>query len=94
MQSAVSQSSVAQSWNERGFSCELWVDSPGQVWANFVHPVDELVMVVQGQVEFEFEGKVQLPSSGEELLIPAGASHTVRNVGGTESRWLYGYKRR
>ena len=27
------------------------------------------------------------------LFIPAGAKHTVRNVGRTESRWLYGYRR-
>jgi hypothetical protein len=33
------------------------------------------------------------PRAGEELLIPGGASHTVRNVGDTESRWLFGYER-
>lgn len=81
-------------WQERGFSCELWVDPPGQVWADFVHAVDELVTVVEGRVEFEFGGRVYCPAQGEELLIPAGTSHTVRNIGRTESRWLYGYKRK
>ena len=32
------------------------------------------------------------PALGEEVFIPAGALHTVRNVGGTTSRWWYGYR--
>jgi hypothetical protein len=27
------------------------------------------------------------------LLIPAGARHSARNVGGSTARWLYGYRR-
>jgi quercetin dioxygenase-like cupin family protein len=49
-------------------------------------------MVVEGEVEFEIDGKTHRPPPGTELLIPAGARHTVRNVGPTESRWLYGYR--
>jgi quercetin dioxygenase-like cupin family protein len=93
MRSPVDQDAVARRWRERGFSCGLWIDPPGQVWADYVHDVDELVMVVQGKVEFEIEGTVQRPRPGEELLIPGRTSHTVRNVGDTESRWLFGYKR-
>ena len=87
------QSAVEQRWCERGFSCDLWVDRPGQVWADFVHETDELVLVVRGQVEFEFGGEVHHPECGHELLIPARTRHTVRNLGGTQAEWLYGYKR-
>lgn len=93
MKGPVDQKSVASAWRSRRFSCDLWVDAPGQVWADYVHEVDELVMVVVGEVEFEFDGVTYRPEVGEELLIPARALHTVRNVGGTESRWLYGYAR-
>ncbi|MBK8011727.1 MAG: cupin domain-containing protein [Deltaproteobacteria bacterium] len=95
MQVAVSvdQQGVARIWRERGFSCDLWTDPPGQVWADFVHATDELVMVVEGDVEFEIESEVHRPRIGDELLIPAGANHTVRNLGRATSRWLYGYKR-
>lgn len=89
----VDRRAVAAEWNARGFSCGLWVDPPGQVWADYVHDVDELVMVVDGEVEFEIEGQVHRPAPGEELFIPAHARHTVRNVGDRESRWLYGYRR-
>ncbi len=93
MEAEVDQGAVARGWRERGFSCGLWVDPPGQVWEDYVHPVDELVVLVDGEVEFEVEGRVHRPRVGEELRIPARARHTVRNVGHGESRWLYGYAR-
>ncbi len=92
--SPVDRSAVAERWRGRGFSCGLWTDRPGQVWADYIHEVDELVMVVDGEVEFEIDDAVHRPVPGEELLIPARARHTVRNVGQGESRWLYGYARR
>lgn len=81
-------------WRERGFSCELWTDPPEQVWTDFVHEVDELLMVVEGELEVEIEGQRTRPARGQEVLIPARALHTVRNLGGTTARWLYGYKSR
>jgi mannose-6-phosphate isomerase-like protein (cupin superfamily) len=84
---------VRRDWAARGFSCEVWVDPPGQVWAGFVHAVDELVMPIEGEIEFEFDGAVYRPGAGQELLIPARRSHTVRNVGSGTARWLYGYRR-
>lgn len=83
---------IERDWADRGFSCDLWVDPPGQVWEGYVHDVDEVVMVLEGEVEFEFSGKTFRPHVGEELVIPAQAIHGVRNVGSTTSRWLYGYK--
>lgn len=90
---AVDQEAVAARWRARGFSCGLWVDPPGQVWSDFVHDTDELVMVVDGEIELEIEGIVQRPGPGEEVLIPARARHTVRTLGSRGSRWLYGYRR-
>lgn len=84
---------VRQEWAEGGFSCDIWVDSPGQEWKDFVHPVDELVMLIEGEIELTFQGRTLRPAAGEEILIPAGAAHTVRNVGGVTNRWYYGYKR-
>ena len=83
---------IAADWRERGFSCELWVDPPGQRWEDFTHATDELVIVLEGEMEFEIEGQVHHPKIGEELLIPAETRHSARNIGKTTSRWLYGYK--
>ena len=83
---------IAADWAERGFSCMLWVDEPGQRWEDFTHETDELVTVLEGRMEFEVAGNIHHPQPGDELLIPAGAIHSARNIGGTTSRWLYGYK--
>jgi mannose-6-phosphate isomerase-like protein (cupin superfamily) len=84
---------IEQSWHARGFSCDLWVDPPGQEWLDYVHSVDEVVMLLEGELEMEMQEKRFRPKIGEEVFIPASVSHTVRNVGGTTARWLYGYKR-
>ena len=36
-------------------------------------------MTMDGDVEFEIHGKVLHPPVGEELFIPAGVVHSVRN---------------
>jgi mannose-6-phosphate isomerase-like protein (cupin superfamily) len=51
-----------------------------------------IVMVVDGSVEFEIAGKIHHPEPGEELVIPAGTRHSVRNIGSTTAHWLYGYR--
>ena len=89
----IDREQVKADWAKRGFSCDLWIDSPGQRWEDFTPPTDELVLVQEGKVEFEIAGEVCHPRIGEELLIPAGAIHSARNIGATTARWLYRYKK-
>ncbi|MBL8251380.1 MAG: cupin domain-containing protein [Candidatus Competibacter sp.] len=84
--------SIRSAWNARGFSCGLWVDPPGQVWADFSHETDELLMLFEGKIELSLAERTGRPAVGEEIFIPARGSHTVRNVGGVTGRWLYGYR--
>ena len=91
---AVDRDQIERDWHARGFSCELWVDPPGQMWEGYVHSVDELLMVLEGELELEMQGRTLHAKIGEEVLIPAHVTHSVRNVGGTTARWLYGYKDR
>lgn len=86
------QADVAEDWKKRGYSCGLWVDPRGQVWEDFTHDTDELLMLVEGEIEVEIRGQKTRPKPGEEVLIPQGAIHSVRNLGKGESRWLYGYR--
>lgn len=83
---------IARDWHQKGFGCDLWTDPPGQVWKDYVHDVDELFMVLEGDVELEIKGERRRLKIGEEVLIPAGVTHSVFNVGRTTSQWLYGYK--
>jgi mannose-6-phosphate isomerase-like protein (cupin superfamily) len=84
---------VRRDWASRGYSCAIWIDPPGQEWRDFIHDTDELLMVIDGTVELEMHDTVTRPSVGEEVVIPAGARHTVRNAGKTDSHWYYGYGR-
>jgi quercetin dioxygenase-like cupin family protein len=85
---------IARDWRARGFSCDLWSDPPGQVWADFVHASDELVTLIDGEIELRFADQVLRPAPGEEVLIPAGVAHTVINIGRSRNHWLYGYRGR
>ena len=85
---------VKKNWLARGYNCDVWTDSPEQTWEDFTHRVEELFMVLEGDVEIEIEGVVRHPSPGKEIFIPALALHSVRNKGQTTARWLYGYKKK
>ena len=84
---------IKKGWNTRGYSFRIFKDLPGQVWEDFVHKTDELVVLAEGQIEIEIEGESQKPPIGKEVFIPAKAKHTVRNVGKTINAWYYGYKK-
>lgn len=88
----MNESAIAQDWKVRGFSCNIWTDPPGQVWQDYVHNCDELLMLIDGEIEVRMSGKVLRPSIGEEIFIPANAIHTVINIGAVTNHWFYGYK--
>lgn len=82
---------VARDWAERGFSCDTFVDPPGREWRDFVHGCNELVTVMEGRLGMTVDGETCELSPGDEILIPKGAVHTVRNIHSGTTRWLYGY---
>ena len=88
----MNQEQIRKNWESRGYSFGIFKDSPGQVWADFIHRTDELVVLAEGNIEIEIEGKSQQPQIGEEVFIPANTIHTVRNIGKTNNVWYYGYK--
>ena len=81
------QPQIAADWATRGFSCDLWADPPGQRWEDFTHATDEVVIVLEGDMEFEVEGEVHHPQPGEELFIRPGrftrrGTSTIRRLAG------------
>ena len=55
---------VKKDWNSRGYSFGIFKNPPGQVWSNFVHKTDELVVLAEGKIEIEIEGQSQQPPIG------------------------------
>ncbi len=83
---------LERDWAARGFSCDIWTDPPGQVWRDYVHDTDELLMLIEGEIEIRFGGRVLRPAIGEETCIPGGMPHTVINIGAVTNHWFYGYR--
>jgi mannose-6-phosphate isomerase-like protein (cupin superfamily) len=82
---------VVADWANRGFSCELWVDAPDQVWKDFEHDVDELLLLLEGNCQIELEDRTFRMEVGKEVIIPAGTRYTARNCGKGRARLLHGY---
>lgn len=93
-ETVLTEGAVAREWSRDGFTCDLWVDPPGRSWIGFVHNVDERVVVRDGRIEFEVDGERAMLGPGDEVLIPAGALHSVWNRGSMTACWYYGYRRR
>jgi mannose-6-phosphate isomerase-like protein (cupin superfamily) len=83
---------VGLDWGRRGFRCRRMLDPAGREWPGIVHGADELVMVLKGRLEIDIAGVLIDAEEGDEIFIPAGAVHSVRNTAPTATRWLYGYE--
>lgn len=88
----IDRETITKAWARDGFSCELWVDPPGRQWLDFVHQMDERVIVQDGKIEFEVESARSFLGPGDEVFIPAGSRHSVWNRGSSTAYWFYGYK--
>jgi len=70
---------IKEEWNNRGFSCGLWVD--------------ELILLVEGQVELDEMKGEEDPIAGKTGKIDSGRYPTFGSrKGPTASKWLYGYE--
>ena len=62
---------IKRDCHSRGYSFGVFRDPPGQVWAELVDQTDELVVLAEGEIEVEIEGKAERFQIGEMGFIPA-----------------------
>ena len=62
---------IKQYCHLRGYSFGVFRDPPGQVWAEFVHRTDKLVVLAEGEIEVEIEGKAERFQIGGMVFILA-----------------------
>ncbi len=84
---------IAKDWQARGFTCGMWIDHAGREWSWHPQQSDELFLTLSGQIELEINGQTIHPAIGEEVRIPLGMTHKIRNIGRKTARWLYGQRR-
>lgn len=82
---------VAHDWGQRGYSCGLFTDPPGREWNDFVHSTNELLTVMEGRLNLTIDEEEIIAEPGDEVFIPKGLHHSVKNISSSTTRWLYGY---
>lgn len=82
---------VTQDWRRRGYSCDVFTDPPGREWNDFVHTTNELVTVMEGALKLTIGREEIIAEPGDEVFIPKGVCHSVKNVSSSTTHWLYGY---
>ena len=87
----VEQSAVRQNWQDRGYSCYAITDTPGQQWNDFIHSTDEVLTVVSGRLKLFMDGAEIICEAGDEVFIPRDYAHSVHNINGSPTSWIYGY---
>ena len=56
--------------------------APGVAFGRHRHPGEEIVYVIEGELQYEIEGRRPVTlKAGEVLFIPDGAIHAAKNVG-------------
>jgi quercetin dioxygenase-like cupin family protein len=59
---------------------EQWV-APGAGAPTHSHPVEEVLIVREGETEIWLEGESARVAAGQSVVVPAGRKHGFRNVG-------------
>ena len=66
--------------------------APGVAFPPHSHPGEEIAYVIEGLLEYQFEGKPPVTlKAGEALFIPAGTVHSAKNVGSGNAAELATY---
>ena len=93
MTQPVKHDHVEKRWQKQGFEIATRLDPPGEIGLDPASDADELFLLLEGEMVIEVEGATLEPQVGEEVLVPVGTAHKLRNVGTKKARWLYGLRR-
>ncbi|MBL1261315.1 MAG: cupin domain-containing protein [Thiotrichaceae bacterium] len=86
---------LEKNWTDRGFSFGFGTIKDGDGVNEAVHDdMDELVFMEIGKYEFTVGNDSFIQEGGEEVLIPAGATHSIKNLSEKDSIIYYGYKQK
>src|SRR6266699_7169297 len=63
-------------------SIELQRDTAGKVHRFHTHPVDEILVIISGRLNFMWEGGERVCVAGDTILLPAGTLHQSEALDG------------
>jgi quercetin dioxygenase-like cupin family protein len=56
-------------------SIELQHDTAGKVHSFHTHPMDEILLIISGRLNFMWDGGERIVSAGDTIMLPAGTLH-------------------
>ncbi len=84
---------LEKDWTERGYSFDVGTIKAGDTVDEAFHEdKDELVLMETGEYEFIIDNESFLQKGNIEVFIPAGSVHSIKNLGGSDSKIYFGYK--
>lgn len=84
---------VKKSWMKRGFSFATGTIKAGDAIHKASHEdKDELVMMEAGSYEFTLDDNAFTQAGKEEVFIPAGVTHSIKNLSDRDATIFYGYR--
>ena len=84
---------LEKDWIERGFSFGVGTIKANDGVDEADHEnKDEVVVMESGKYEFIVGDETFIQEGNIEVLIPAGAKHSIKNIGTKDSKIYYGYK--
>jgi quercetin dioxygenase-like cupin family protein len=63
-------------------SVELQRDTAGKVHHFHTHPVDEILVIISGTLNFMWEGGERICRAGDTIMLPAGTLHQSEALDG------------
>jgi mannose-6-phosphate isomerase-like protein (cupin superfamily) len=91
----MTEQEIEKSWAERGFSFGVGNIKVGDAVDRAIHEdQDELVIMASGKLEAIIDTDTFYPELGQEMFIPAKKKHSLKNIGDTESKIYFGYKKK
>ena len=90
----ISPEAVEADWTARGYS-KPKAESYSQGWSKgeHTHPVNLIMTIVAGRMEFAFDGERYVVEPGDEIFYAANTVHSARNLHDGTTQMMESYKR-
>jgi mannose-6-phosphate isomerase-like protein (cupin superfamily) len=90
----ISPEAVEADWTARGYS-KPKVESYAQGWSRgeHTHPVNLIMTIVAGRMEFTFDGERYVVEPGDEIFYAANTVHSAQNLYDGTTQMMESYKR-
>jgi len=79
------------SFDKDSFVMNWSLEAGDTVGTHFHDKVEEHLLILEGTLEFKLNGKREVRTKGEEILIPANLVHSIYNVSGNTTRCVVTY---